>query len=100
MHITKHLAAALAFALFAAGAAAEQGGVGPSDPRNAVVLIFNHGTARPQQRHVCNENRDIPGILREVAAANGWTVRYLCSSATDEGVRGSYTYKRADEILA
>jgi pimeloyl-ACP methyl ester carboxylesterase len=70
------------------------------DPAKAVVLIFNHGTYRPQRRHVCNESRDVPAVVRDLAQQHGWLVHYLCSTATDEGVDGSYTYKRADEILA
>lgn len=105
---------ALLLVLAAAGAAAQQGpappgplqerapprATVPGDPARAVVLIFNHGTTRPQRRHQCNEERDVPAVVRDVAAANGWTVHYLCSAATDDGVDGSYTYKRADEILA
>jgi len=67
--------------------------------RANVVLIFNHGTVRPQRQHECNA-RDVPGLVRDIAEANGWTVHYLCSLATDGGLTGSYTYKRADEILA
>ncbi len=105
---------ALAFLLAAAGAAAEQGPAPPSppertaprreppaiDPDKSVILIFNHGTYRPQRRHVCNEERDVPAVLRDLADINGWTIHYICSAATDENVAGSYTYKRADEILA
>ncbi len=72
----------------------------PADPAKAVVLIVNHGTYRPQRRHQCNEGRDVPAVVRDLAAAHTWTIHYLCSSATDDGVDGSYTYKRADEILA
>jgi pimeloyl-ACP methyl ester carboxylesterase len=76
----------------------------PAAPRTAearapVVLIYNHGTDRPQERHSCDEAQDVPAVVRDISAANGWTVRYLCSQATDGGVAGSYTYKRADEIL-
>jgi pimeloyl-ACP methyl ester carboxylesterase len=72
----------------------------PADPGKAVVLIFNHGTNRPQVRHQCSENRDVPAVVRDLAPAHRWTIHYLCSAATDDGVDGSYTYKRADEILA
>lgn len=65
-----------------------------------VVLIFNHGTRRPHLRHVCDESRDVPGVVRDLANANGWRIHYLCSPITDGGVQGSYTYKRAREILA
>jgi len=105
---------ALALLFAASIAAAEQGPAPPSrlqeqpthrpeapsvDPAKSVILIFNHGTLRPQRRHQCNEGKDVPAVLREIADANGWTIHYLCSAATDEGVAGSYTYKRADEIL-
>lgn len=69
-------------------------------PASAVVLIFNHGTNRPQYVHACNRQRDLPGIVADIAAARRWTVHYLCSGATDGREPGSYTYKRADEILA
>ena len=106
---------ALLILFFAAGAAAQQGPAppgplqdtpappreaAPADPAQSVVLIFSHGTYRPQRRHQCNEEKDVPGVVRDLAAANGWTVHYLCSAATDDGVDGSYTSKRADEILA
>jgi pimeloyl-ACP methyl ester carboxylesterase len=39
-------------------------------------------------------------VVREIANDNAWELHYLCSEATDAGARGSYTYKRADEILA
>jgi pimeloyl-ACP methyl ester carboxylesterase len=106
---------ALILLFITAGAAAQQGPAppaplqegpappreaAPTDPARSVVLIFSHGTYRPQRRHQCNEDRDVPAVLREMAAANGWVVQYLCSAATDDGVEGSYTYKRADEILA
>jgi pimeloyl-ACP methyl ester carboxylesterase len=122
MRIVHALAALLVLALAAAGAAAQQGispppaappdstplqdrpGIAtlplPADPATAVVLIFNHGTYRPQFRHVCNEDRDIPGLVRDLAATHGWRVHYLCSDVTDGNEPGSYTYKRADEILA
>jgi dienelactone hydrolase len=70
------------------------------DPANAVVLIFNHGTDRPQVRHVCNERRDVPAVVREIAEARQWTLYALCSDAIDGDEAGSYTHKRADEILS
>jgi pimeloyl-ACP methyl ester carboxylesterase len=72
----------------------------PADPARAVVLIFNHGTYRPQRRHRCDEDGDVPAVVRGLAGAHAWTIHYLCSAATDDGDAGSYTYKRADEILA
>ncbi|MEQ8699675.1 MAG: alpha/beta fold hydrolase [Bauldia litoralis] len=68
------------------------------DPRRMVVLIFNHGTRRPQRRHVCNRERDIPQVVIAVAQRTKWRVHYLCSTATDGSEQGSYTYKRAKEI--
>lgn len=86
---------------WASGAAAESARPQPqiAPAGSTVVLIFNHGTARPQRQHQCNEGCDVPGAMRDIAAANGWIVHYVCSLATDAGVAGSYTYKRADEIL-
>lgn len=70
------------------------------EPKRAVVLIVNHGTRRPQNRHVCDRARDIPPVIRELSAAQGWHIHYLCSNAIDGGVRASYTFKRAREIMA
>ena len=81
-------------------AGAETGRPVPVQSRASAVLIFNHGTARPARQHECNETRDVPAVVREIANDNAWELHYLCSEATDAGVRGSYTYKRADEILA
>lgn len=81
-------------------AGAETGRPAPAQGRTSVVLIFNHGTARPARQHECDETRDVPALVREITADNEWELHYLCSEAADEGVRGSYTYKRADEILA
>ncbi len=61
----------------------------PATSAEAVWLIFNHGTTRPQRRHQCSEERDVPAVVRDVAAANNWSVQYLCSAATDDGVDGS-----------
>jgi pimeloyl-ACP methyl ester carboxylesterase len=72
----------------------------PAAPDKAVVVIFNHGTNRPQFRHVCNEGMDVPTVMRDLAAKHGWLVHYLCSLAIDGNEPASYTYKRADEILA
>ncbi len=98
-------APALLLLLLVAGSAAAQQRPAPREAApaataQAVWLIFNHGTARPQRRHQCSEERDVPAVVRDVAGANNWSVQYLCSAATDDGVDGSYTYKRADEILA
>lgn len=68
------------------------------DLRRTVVLIFNHGTNRPQFRHVCRRERDIPRIVSMVARNTRWRIHYLCSTATDGEQQGSYTYKRAKEI--
>ena len=72
----------------------------PTTPENAVVMIFNHGTNRPQFRHVCNEGQDVPTVIYDLAAAHGWLVHYLCSLAIDGNEPASYPSKRADEILA
>jgi pimeloyl-ACP methyl ester carboxylesterase len=122
MRLTAFIAAGSISLAFAAGAAAENGRppaavpppshstlpeppgssplTRPADPARAVVLIFNHGTNRPQYRHVCNEAQDVPGVVRDIAAAHRWILYYLCSTVTDGDRPASYTYKRADEILA
>lgn len=63
-----------------------------------VVIIFNHGTRRPQYRHDCDRARDVPAVMRAVVRQTGWRLHYLCSTAIDGDDQGSYTYKRAAEI--
>jgi len=63
-----------------------------------VVVIFNHGTRDSRVRHACNENRDIPLVLRRLASAEKIQIHYLCSTATNRSRERSYTYDRAIEI--
>jgi pimeloyl-ACP methyl ester carboxylesterase len=69
-------------------------------PRKATI-IYSHGTTRPQQVENCDApaNR-VPPSLKQLESRGLATIRYLCSKATDDGVRGSYIYKRAAEIGA
>jgi pimeloyl-ACP methyl ester carboxylesterase len=67
-------------------------------PKRTIILIFNHGTRRPQVRHVCRRGNDIPRVVKALATRPRWRVHYLCSRAIDGGDQGSYTYKRAREI--
>ncbi len=53
---------------------------------------------RPQVRHACNTERDIPPVFAAIAARPGWRIDYLCSTAIDGDEPSSYTYKRAAEI--
>jgi pimeloyl-ACP methyl ester carboxylesterase len=62
------------------------------------VLIYNHGTRRPQVRHQCNRDRNIPPVVRVLMGTGRFRLHYLCSRAVDGGEVGSYTYKRAAEI--
>lgn len=68
------------------------------DPANAVILIFNHGTRRPQYPHECDRRQDVPDVVARLDRERDWQVVYLCSRATDGGQAGSYTFKRAQEI--
>ena len=70
------------------------------DPQSAVVVIYSHGTTRPQRLENCDaQYNEPPSTLTDLTGGQSpLIVHFLCSLATDEGVAGSYIYKRADEI--
>ena len=72
-----------------------------ADPAEAVIVIFSHGTSRPQNRSVCTARHNQPPetLVRAAAAVNASIFR-LCSRATDGNVPGSYIQKRVAEISA
>jgi hypothetical protein len=87
--------AGLVLALAAALPAAAQEAARPP-----IVIVFSHGTVRPQVPHRCSAERDVPPVFAALAAQPGWRIDYLCSLATDGDEPASYTYKRAREIEA
>ena len=70
------------------------------DPQSAVVVIYSHGTTRPQRLENCGaQYNQPPSTLTDLTGGQSpLIVHFLCSRARDEGVAGSYIYKRADEI--
>lgn len=80
------------------GSAGSGPSIGSLAGGHPVVVIFNHGTKNSRIRHQCNEGRDIPPVLRRLAAAEDVTIHYLCSKATKYSRERSYTYDRANEI--
>lgn len=71
-----------------------------ADPQSAVVVIYSHGTTRPQVVENCGARyNQPPDTLTDLTGGQSpLIVHFLCSRATDDGVAGSYIYKRADEI--
>jgi len=63
------------------------------------IIIFSHGTYRPQKIENCTEkwNR-IPSSLRILKKFKNTYFYYLCSRAIDAGKTGSFIYKRKKEI--
>ena len=63
------------------------------------IIIFSHGTGRPQKREDCTKKyNQIPKSLAFLAEMDNTFFYYLCSKATDKGVTGSFVYKRKKEI--
>jgi pimeloyl-ACP methyl ester carboxylesterase len=85
----------LAFAVFATWSQSTAQTVG--DGR--AVIIYSHGTTRPQKVEDCNApyNR-VPPSLTVLETTGVARIIFLCSSAIDGPKQGSYIYKRADEI--
>jgi pimeloyl-ACP methyl ester carboxylesterase len=74
-------------------------------PATATVIIYIHGTTRPQRRENCEKSYNVPPkSLTTLASptADGTTanshIYFLCSTATDDGSAGSYIFKRAREL--
>jgi len=63
------------------------------------IIIFSHGTTRPQRRENCTKSYNkIPTSLSILKKSNRTFFYYLCSTAIDGGITGSYIYKRKKEI--
>lgn len=69
-------------------------------PGSAVVVIYNHGTERPQRREDCDAfHNSVPPSLRRLRMARLHVYR-LCSETLEDRARptGNYIYQRVDEI--
>ena len=63
------------------------------------VIIWMHGTDRPAIAGNLNCNDDMPPDSLMLAANKlNISVYYLCSNATDSGIKGSFIYKRVLEL--
>ena len=86
-----------------AGCKDGQDGAGQSVPSLAgghpVVMIFNHGSGSWGKRHICNEKRDVPKLLVDLAEADSLKIHYLCSRVTDHTRGRRFASDRAAEIL-
>lgn len=71
-----------------------------ADPQSAIVVIYSHGTTQPQVVENCDApyNQPPSTLTSLTGGQSPLIVHFLCSQATDQGVAGSYIYKRADEI--
>ena len=74
-------------------------------PATATVIVYMHGTTRPQRRENCETSYNVPPKSLATLAlhtANGTItnshIYFLCSTATDDGSAGSYIFKRAREL--
>lgn len=64
-----------------------------------VYIVYSHGTERPQQRENCRADFNrVPPSLTDLESKGLATIVFVCSTSTDDGVTGSYIYKRAREI--
>lgn len=76
-------------------------------PATATVIVYMHGTTRPQRQENCEKSYNVPPkslTTLAIPAANGAApnshIYFLCSTATDDGSAGSYIFKRARELRA
>lgn len=69
------------------------------DADAATVVVYSHGTVRPQVRESCGRwFNAVPDSLLALEKSSAARIYFLCSGATDGGVRGSYISARAREI--
>lgn len=88
------------------GAVPVRGAEAPPDARIALsgaaertVIVYNHGTSRPQRVEDCRRwYNAVPGTVASLEEQPGWHIYYLCSKATDTVGRGSYIDNRRAEI--
>ena len=76
-----------------------------ADPKNKTIVVYSHGTRRPQHVEDCSKSSNrVPRSLMEalnVRRDGGALVYYLCSRATEQTTRttaGEYIYKRMAEV--
>jgi pimeloyl-ACP methyl ester carboxylesterase len=70
-----------------------------ADASRQAVIIYSHGTTRPQALEDCNASYNrVPPSLTQLEKAGAARIVFLCSKATDGNGPGSYIYKRAREI--
>ncbi len=82
---------------------AERPQIDIDDPAQATVIIYSHGTTRPQRQERCDRwwNR-VPSALLNVESPRPF-IYYLCSTATELGSRehaGRYVFARLGEVEA
>ena len=70
------------------------------NPKDATIIVYMHGTTRSQRPENCGFGyNDVPESFRRLEDELSQTyIYYLCSKATDGGVRGSYISKRVVEV--
>ena len=72
-----------------------------SAAKRATVIVYQHGTRRPYSRENCEKRvNEIPASITALEAEPGTYIWFLCSTATDDGARGSYIFKRVEETDA
>lgn len=76
-----------------------------ADPKGKVVVVYSHGTRRPQHVEDCSKSSNrVPRSLMEGLGARrdgGALIYYLCSGASERTTRttaGEYIYKRMAEV--
>ena len=70
-----------------------------NNSENIKVVIFSHGTTRPQKKEKCKKKYNaIPNSLSSLTEIDNVFIYYLCSKATDGNKPGSYIGKRVNEI--
>ena len=69
-------------------------------PSEAIVVVYSHGTKRPQVREDCDADYNrVPDSLTGLQLP-GLSILFLCSKATEDRTRpiGNYVYQRVGEI--
>ena len=70
-------------------------------PKNAIAVIYMHGTQNPRLRSSCGAWwNDVPATLKVLAKKENTHLFFLCSKATDPPGRdhGSWIFERVEEI--
>lgn len=63
-----------------------------------ITIVYSHPAGERGKPYQCNENNDVPKVVKNLASLDKVKVRYLCTSVTEDRREAVYVDARAKEI--